>query len=138
MPTTCVCRPRKPVPAGVQQSPGRCQMAGLRAGFRGVRGRPSLAAASTKPAVARLRADTGIVRHRLKIRATINNAKHFVETAATHGSWHIWLHSLRPLPYAERQTLLHRGLTHCGPNTIFYFLLEAGEATPGDRPKGVK
>ena len=98
---------------------------------------PAVVAAFDETDVARLRADTGIVRHRLKIRATINNAKHFVETAATHGSWHTWLHSLRPLPYAERQTLLHRGLTHCGPNTIFYFLLEAGETTPDERPNGV-
>ena len=88
-------------------------------------------------AKARLRADAGIVRHRLKIRATINNARHFVAMATEHGSWRTWLKSLRALPYPTRQEKLHAALTHCGPNTIFYFLLEAGEVTLVDKPVGV-
>ena len=99
---------------------------------------PAVVAAFDETDVTRLRANAGIVRHRLKIRATINNARHFVEMAAVHGSWHSWLQSLRPLPYGERERQLHHALTHCGPNTIFYFLLEAGETTVDDRPKGVK
>ena len=99
---------------------------------------PARVAAFDEDDVARLRSDAGIVRHRLKIRATIDNARHFIAMTEEHGSWGLWLRSLRPLPYLDRQHLLHRGLTHCGPNTIFYFLLEAGEVTVDDKPPGVR
>jgi len=99
---------------------------------------PATVAAFDEADVERLRTDEGIVRHRLKIRATINNARRFVEKAAVHGSWKDWLQSLRALPYPVRQEKLHAALTHCGPNTIFYFLLEAGEAALGDKPEGVR
>ena len=106
------------------------------AAFRGFD--PSVVAIFDDADVARLRADTGIVRHRLKIRATINNARHFVAMATEHGSWATWLKSLRALPYPAREKALHTALTHCGPNTIFYFLLEAGEVALADKPKGVR
>ena len=99
---------------------------------------PKAVAAFGDDDVARLRADTGIVRHRLKIRATILNARHFVAMAKSHGSWGAWLKSLSPLPYSARQRALHDALTHCGPNTIFYFLLEAGEVAAVDKPQGVR
>ena len=99
---------------------------------------PKVVASFDAADVARLRTDAGIVRHRLKIRATIENAQHFVETAATHGSWRGWLQSMRGLPYGVRQDRLHAALTHCGPNTIFYFLLEAGETQLADKPEGVR
>lgn len=99
---------------------------------------PALVAAFTEEDVSRLRSDVRIVRHRLKIRATINNARHMVAMAEEHGSWRAWLHALRALPYGKRQAALHQALTHCGPNTIFYFLLEAGEASLLDKPAGVK
>jgi len=98
---------------------------------------PTVVAAFDDADVARLRTDAGIVRHRLKIRATINNARHFVTMGTEHGSWHAWLKSLRALPYPAREKALHAALTHCGPNTIFYFLLEAGEVTLADKPVGV-
>ena len=99
---------------------------------------PSRVAAFDEPDVARLRADARIVRHRLKIRATIANARHFLEAAATHGSWGRWLRSLATLPYAERASRLQARLTHCGPNTIFYFLYEAGEVAMADKPAKVR
>jgi 3-methyladenine DNA glycosylase Tag len=99
---------------------------------------PTTVAAFDEADVERLRTDASIVRHRLKIRATINNARHFVEMAAAHGSWKDWLRSLRVLPYPVRQENLHAALTHCGPNTIFYFLFEADEADKADKPEGVR
>ena len=86
----------------------------------------------------RLRANSGIVRHGQKIDATIANARHFVAQANAQGRWMDWLYTLRPLPYAEREAQLRAALTRCGPNTIFYFLLEAGEATIQDKPHGVR
>ncbi len=99
---------------------------------------PARVAAFDEADVARLRADARIVRHRLKIRATIANAGHFVEMAASHGSWGRWLDSLGALSYAERASRLQARLTHCGPNTVFYFLYEAGEAASADKPAKVR
>jgi DNA-3-methyladenine glycosylase I len=100
--------------------------------------KPSVVAEFNEMDIARLRADSTIVRHRLKIRATIKNAQSFVAMAATHGSWHAWLKSLRVLTYQERESILHQALTHCGPNTIYYFLLEAGETGADQKPRSVR
>ena len=81
--------------------------------------------------------DSRIVRHRKKVRATVHNAALFCRIAREHGSWEDWLASRRSDPYAERARPLVRGLAHCGPNTVFYYLLEAGEATRDERPAGV-
>ena len=99
---------------------------------------PGRVAAFDESDVSRLRADAGIVRHRLKIRATIANAQHFVEMAARHGSWGAWLRSLDGLTYGERAARLQGHLTHCGPNTVFYFLHAAGEAGLEDKPANVR
>lgn len=99
---------------------------------------PARVAAMTEDDVLRLSSDAGIIRNRVKLRATVANAKHFVEVANTHGSWGRWLASKRHLPYEQRYDTLRACLTGCGPTTIFYFLLEAGEATLTDRPEEVR
>ena len=99
---------------------------------------PNVVARFNEDDIARLRSNAKIVRHRLKIRATVLNARHFVAMATEHGSWRNWLAFLRSRTYRERERALHSALTHCGPNTIFYFLLAAGETTMADRPDGVR
>ncbi len=79
----------------------------------------------------------GIVRHRKKVRATVQNAAVFCRVAAEHGSWADWLASRRNEPYSQRARPLEQQLAHCGPNTVFYYLLEAGEASLDERPAGV-
>jgi DNA-3-methyladenine glycosylase I len=81
--------------------------------------------------------DPGIVRHRKKVEATVKNAALFCAVAEEHGSWERWLVSRRAQPYPERARPLVEALTHCGPNTVFYYLLEAGEASRDERPAGV-
>jgi len=51
--------------------------------------------------VARLLADPGIVRNRLKIEAAIFNARRIRELRASHGSFHNWLMAHHPLPLEE-------------------------------------
>jgi DNA-3-methyladenine glycosylase I len=85
-----------------------------------------------------LAADATLVRNRLKLKATINNARHFVAVAQTHGSWRAWLSSLRRLTYEERADTLRACLSFVGDSTVFYFLLEAGEADLSDRPEHVQ
>ena len=85
-----------------------------------------------------LATDTRIVRHRGKIAATIWNARQFRAISKAHGSWRDWLFSFRDKPYELCAAALTATLQRCGPNTAFYFLLEAGEATPDDKPEDVK
>lgn len=99
---------------------------------------PRSVAAFSEAALEALAQNSAIVRHRRKLRATVANAQHFVRVADTHGSWLSWLQSLRSLPYDEKESTLCAVLTHCGPNTIFYFLLEAGEVDLNDKPEWVK
>ena len=80
---------------------------------------------------------TRIVRQ-LKIRATIFNAKYVVETAQGHGHLYAWMKSLRGLSDQLREKVLRAKLSHCGPNTIFYFLLEAGGVQLNEKPSGLR
>jgi 3-methyladenine DNA glycosylase Tag len=99
---------------------------------------PQRVATMTNQEVLRLLTDVRIVRHRKKIAATIWNAQQFCLLAREHGSWVNWFDTLSLLPYEQRADMLIAGFKHCGPNTIFYFLLEAGEATWDDKPEQVK
>jgi 3-methyladenine DNA glycosylase Tag len=99
---------------------------------------PARVASFDEADLERLAANSALVRHRRKLAATLANARHFCEVAKQHGSWMTWLHGQRHLPYEERAVTLQGCLTHCGPNTVFYFLFEAGEATLDDRPDGVR
>ena len=99
---------------------------------------PARVAAMTDDDIQRLLGDTRIIRHSRKIRATIHNARAFIETKRSHGSWGKWLSSQRNENYTHRSALLQAQLRHCGPNTIYYFLLEAGEVLLTDKPKNVR
>lgn len=91
--------------------------------------------------VARLLADAGIVRHRGKIEAVINNAGRAVELQAEQGSLaaYFWRHEVRPENAPPRQSastnaesialskdLKRRGWSFVGPTTVFAFMQAMG------------
>jgi DNA-3-methyladenine glycosylase I len=89
--------------------------------------------------VDRLLADAGIVRHRGKIRSTINNAQRAVELAAEFGSLaaYFWGHSefgpppagiaaTSPASIALAKDLKRRGWTFVGPTTVYAFMQAVG------------
>ncbi|MDQ6526766.1 DNA-3-methyladenine glycosylase I [Nocardioides sp. LHD-245] len=91
--------------------------------------------------VERLLADAGIVRHRGKIEATVNNAARALETVAEHGSLAAYLWGFEPATadLAEPQTLTtspaatalskdlkKRGWKFVGPTTMFAFMQAMG------------
>jgi DNA-3-methyladenine glycosylase I len=91
--------------------------------------------------VERLLKDAGIVRHRGKIEAVINNARRARELVHEEGSLaaFVWRHEPAPPPSAEAQTastsaeslalskeLKKRGWTFVGPTTVYAFMQAMG------------
>lgn len=89
--------------------------------------------------VARLLADAGIVRHRGKIEAVINNAKRAVEMVAAEGSLAAFIWRFEAAAPAEPQTvstspesvalskaLKKRGWAFVGPTTVYAFMQAMG------------
>ena len=93
--------------------------------------------------VARLLADAGIVRHRGKIEATINNAGRAVELAGEHGSLARFIWSFEPDQHAAEldraglpsitnesrvlaRELKRRGWRFVGPTTVYAFMQAMG------------
>ncbi len=91
--------------------------------------------------VARLLKDVGIVRHRGKIEATINNAQRAIELEKSEGSLaaYFWRHEPKPGEHGSPQTaavsatsvalskdLKKRGWRFVGPTTIFAFMQAMG------------
>jgi len=93
--------------------------------------------------VARLLADAGIVRHRGKIEATINNAGRAVELAGEHGSLARFIWSFEPDQHAPEldraglpsitsesralaRELKRRGWRFVGPTTVYAFMQAMG------------
>ena len=99
---------------------------------------PPRVAAMGEEEIQELISNPAIVRHRKKIRATIHNAKATLQIAREYGSWGNWLRSTQNAPYETRSKSLQKRLAHCGPNTIFYFLLEAGEISLAEKPAEVR
>ena len=99
---------------------------------------PLWVAAMKEDEIEALISNPALVRHRKKIRATIHNAKATLQIAKEHGSWGNWLRSTQNTPYETRSKFLQNLLAHCGPNTIFYFLLEAGEVSLAEKPAEIR
>jgi DNA-3-methyladenine glycosylase I len=87
--------------------------------------------------VARLLADAGIVRHRGKIEAVINNARRAVELVSVEGSLaaYVWRFEPEPLPgtrafspesQALAKDLKARGWRFVGPTTVYAFMQAMG------------
>ena len=75
---------------------------------------------------ARLLADAGIVRNRLKVKAVIENARRLVAIREQHGSFAAWLDSHHPLPPEEWQKLFKKTFVFTGGEIVRSFLLSTG------------
>jgi DNA-3-methyladenine glycosylase I len=96
----------------------------FRAAFQ--RFEPSRVAAYSDADRARLLADAGIVRNRLKIDATIHNAAVVVDLAREHGSFAAWLDGQGQLSRDEWVRLFKRTFRFTGGEITNEFLLSSG------------
>ena len=76
--------------------------------------------------VARLLADSGIVRNRLKIAAVINNARIIQNLRRSHGSFHAWLEAHHPRPPEEWTKLFRQNFRFTGGLIVGEFLMSLG------------
>jgi len=75
---------------------------------------------------ARLMADAGIIRNRLKIEAAIENAKTLRGIRDEHGSFAAWLDHHHPLPKADWVKLFKKTFRFTGGEIVGEFLLSTG------------
>ena len=75
---------------------------------------------------ARLLADVGIVRNRLKVRAVIENARRLVVVRGSHGSFAAWLDAHHLLPPEQWQRLFKKTFVFTGGEIVRSFLLSTG------------
>jgi DNA-3-methyladenine glycosylase I len=106
---------------------------------------PQIVAAYDEARVEQLLQDTGIIRNRAKIRATITNARHYLEIQAEHGSFDrfLWayvdgqpvIHNWAALPNVPAKTelsdriskdLKKRGFSFVGSTIIYAYLQATG------------
>ena len=78
----------------------------------------------------RLSNDSGIVRNRRKIAATVDNARTMISLIDEHGSFHEYLRSLDHLDYYERVKELTGQFAGLGRTGAFVFLHCVNEETP--------
>lgn len=76
--------------------------------------------------VARLLADAGIVRNRLKVEAAIANARRIQDLRASHGSFAGWLRAHHPRTKPEWLTLFKRTFRFTGGEIVGEFLMSLG------------
>jgi DNA-3-methyladenine glycosylase I len=75
---------------------------------------------------ARLMNDAGIVRNRLKIDATIENARRLLDIRESHGSFAAWLDARHPATREEWTKLFRRTFRFTGAEIVNEFLLSTG------------
>ncbi|CAO3413850.1 DNA-3-methyladenine glycosylase I [Azospirillum endophyticum] len=75
---------------------------------------------------ARLLADAGIIRNRLKVDAVIENARRIIALRETHGSFDGWLRVHHPLTKAEWVKLFGRTFRFTGGEIVGEFLMSLG------------
>ena len=76
--------------------------------------------------IARLLADPGIIRNRLKIEATIENAKRLQHLRESHGSFAGWLDAHHPLSKEEWVKLFRKTFRFTGGEIVGEFLMSLG------------
>jgi DNA-3-methyladenine glycosylase I len=76
--------------------------------------------------VARLLADAGIIRNRLKVEATIENAKRILKLRDSHGSFAGWLDAHHPRPKEEWVRLFRDTFRFTGGEIVGEFLMSLG------------
>jgi DNA-3-methyladenine glycosylase I len=79
---------------------------------------------------ARLLADAGIIRNRLKVNAAIENARRICVLQADHGSFCAWLDAHHPLPKDEWVKLFKQTFLFTGGEMVKEFLISTG-SLPG-------
>ena len=75
---------------------------------------------------ARLLADAGIIRNRLKVNAAIVNAGRILELQKEFGSFKAWLDAHHPLPREEWVKLFKKNFVFTGGEIVNEFLLSTG------------
>ena len=75
---------------------------------------------------ARLMADAGIIRNRLKVEAAIHNAQVIQQLRDTHGGFAAWLDAHHPLPKAEWVKLFKKTFHFTGGEITGEFLMSLG------------
>jgi DNA-3-methyladenine glycosylase I len=75
---------------------------------------------------ARLLADPGIIRNRLKVKAAIENAKRIEALQSSHGSFATWLDAHHPLDRGDWQRLFKQTFVFTGGEIVHEFLLSTG------------
>lgn len=75
---------------------------------------------------ARLLADAGIIRNRLKVNAAIENARRIVELRKEHGSFRAWLDAQHPLSPEEWTKLFKKTFVFTGGEIVREFLVSTG------------
>ena len=75
---------------------------------------------------ARLLADPGIIRNRLKVQAVVENARRLQRIRDEYGSFAAWLDQHHPLPLADWQRLFKRTFVFTGGEIVREFLLSTG------------
>jgi DNA-3-methyladenine glycosylase I len=75
---------------------------------------------------ARLLADAGIIRNRLKIQAAIENARRLVAIREQHGSFAAWLDHHHPLPKEHWLKLFKKTFVFTGGEIVGEFLMSTG------------
>ncbi len=83
---------------------------------------------------ARLLADAGIVRNRLKVDAVIANAQRVLELRESHGSFAGWLDAHHPLPKDEWCRLFRETFRFTGGEIVGEFLLSTGYLPGAHQP----
>ena len=75
---------------------------------------------------ARLLADPGIIRNKLKVRAAVSNAQKILELQAAHGSFKAWLDAHHPQEKAAWVALFKKTFTFTGGEIVGEFLMSCG------------
>lgn len=83
---------------------------------------------------ARLLADPGIIRNRLKVEAAIHNARVIQQLRDTHGGFAAWLDAHHPLPKAEWVKLFKKTFRFTGGEITGEFLMSLGYLPGAHRP----
>lgn len=87
---------------------------------------PERVAAYGEAEIARLLADPGVVRNRLKVLAAVHNARELVALRGEYGSFKAWLDAHHPLSKAEWLKLFKSRFRFVGGEIVGEFLMSAG------------
>jgi DNA-3-methyladenine glycosylase I len=83
---------------------------------------------------ARLLADPGMIRNRLKVDAVIENARRILALRETHGSFARWLDAHHPLSKEDWITLFKKTFVFTGGEIVGEFLMSIGYLPGAHRP----